>query len=766
MKKDAVLDGSRTLHALGWGILWLRPKEKRPVEARWTSGERATWAELEASYHPGYNVGVRTGTPSRTADGFLCCVDIDIGSDDSRHLQEALACAAGAIGPGLCGVVRSGRGNGSRHYYGQTARPFKGYRLGRSTEEVRIHKPSKVPSKKDREKFTPLALEEGWRLSPAWQVDVYSEGRQMVLPPSVHPDSGKSYRWARPLAKMPIWTFDNAVPSAPEEKKVPQTREDFTVQPVELSWLPISDRVRNGIVSCDGVTDRSAFLMPAWKALRSAGLTVSESLTVLTDPKHAISACARDRRGSSRKSQADWILRYTGETVDAASSPEVFRALPLPEAPKEEKPSFYGVGKNGALVPKYDVLLAAFREETPYRSIADMKNVFVFRQTHYQDLTPTEIKAFAEKTLEPKPSNRIRTEFYEKVLVNEVARREFFYRTTEGKANFLNGVLDLNAGSALQPHSEAFGFRGVLPYEYDPDAQCPVFRAWLDSVMLGDRDLVAAVQEFMGYIIRGGEYRFHKALWVEGRGRNGKSTFIDVLKALIGPGNYSTLSIKSLVNDRFVGAELDGKIANFSEETSPEELRDSGPFKNLTGDGEITAQKKFGDPFFFRNRAKLVMSYNQVPDLSDLSDGMLSRPLIIPFRKKIREDEQDHQIKEKLCAELSGIFNFALEGWHRLERQNRFTVGDRSRAALKNVRTSSCNVFQWVENYVVFGDNEDNEAHQRTAVQLFDSYRGKERYPYNFKKFSMRLADHPEMHRRKRLEGHDRKRIYWGVEKA
>ena len=145
----------------------------------------------------------------------------------------------------------------------------------------------------------------------------------------------------------------------------------------------------------------------------------------------------------------------------------------------------------------------------------------------------------------------------------------------------------------------------------------------------------------MGYIVRGGDYCFHKALWLGGVGRNGKSTFVDVLKMLIGQGNYSVISIKALMADRFSSGELDGKLANFSEETSAHELRDSGTFKNLTGDGEISGQKKFGNLYQYRNKAKLVMTYNQIPNLSDLSRGMMSRPLIVPFKKIIQEKDSD-----------------------------------------------------------------------------------------------------------------------------
>jgi P4 family phage/plasmid primase-like protien len=232
----------------------------------------------------------------------------------------------------------------------------------------------------------------------------------------------------------------------------------------------------------------------------------------------------------------------------------------------------------------------------------------------------------------------------------------------------------------------------------------------------------------------GGEYRFHRALWLGGEGRNGKSTFIDVLKALIGPGNYSVLSIKSLVGDKFAAADLDGKIANFSEETSTHELSDSGPFKNLTGDGDIRAEKKYGDPYFFRNKAKLIMTYNQIPDLSDLSKGMLSRPLIIPFEKIIDDKEQDRNIKQKLLSELPGIFNFALKGWKRLEKRDSFSFSAKSIIAL--------------ETRIIFYDEEFNAPkgiRSYSPFELYDIYSSHERYPFKFISFCRRLNKHPKM---------------------
>lgn len=400
-------------------------------------------------------------------------------------------------------------------------------------------------------------------------------------------------------------------------------------------------------------------------------------------------------------------------------------------------------------VPNYGDLLFAFKRDHAYKTIADMKQVYTFNGTHYVDYTPIEIKAFAETRFRPAPKERERQEFTHKVYANEVRRRDFFNCGTENRINFKNGVFDIEE-STLVEHSSEFGFRNVLPYEFDSKANCPTFDAWLLDVMLGDADLVKILQEFMGYVVRGSDYQFHKALWLSGSGRNGKSTFLSVLKALIGQGNYSTLSIKQITNDKFSSADLDGKIANFSEETSPEELSDSGPFKNLTGDGELLAQKKYGDPYSFRNRAKLIMTYNEVPQLKDLSPGMLSRPIIIPWKKDLTDEStQDKGLKARLLAELPGIFNFAFEGWQRLESQERFTSSEKSSIEMEEIRKSSCSAAQWIADTITF-ESIDKFA-PLAPRQLYEAYKiAVGQYAFAEQKFYRRINAIPNVAKRRR----------------
>lgn len=338
MKNLGVLESARHLHALGLAIIWIRPKSKIPVESGWTTGARKGWDYLRRTYKDGYNVGVRLGTPSVLNGRYLAVVDVDIKSGDDRHLREAMGAVKGIINPKDFPMVRTGRGMGSRHYYCSSARPFKTYTPARSKETVRAFIPSKTPSKRDKAELSEKDVKTGWRISAAWEVSLYSDGRQVVLPPSSHPDTGQKYEWVREITnKLPLFVpVSNAgteLNEGPNEKKPVTPLEDFEVSPVEFDWLPISDSLRAAIKNGEGVSDRSAYLMKAFPGLLSAGLSRNEALTVLTDPNLYLGECAYDHaKTSSRKRAAEWLNRFTLKKVESekTTADEIFGKIPLP----------------------------------------------------------------------------------------------------------------------------------------------------------------------------------------------------------------------------------------------------------------------------------------------------------------------------------------------------------------------------------------------------------------------------------------------------
>lgn len=303
------LKEARRLYECGFAILILHPKSKRPIASGWTTGERASWDEIKSSFKEGCNIGVRTGLASKIGENYLACIDVDV--KDPAFKDRALECLGTLIDDCVCPEVSSGSGNGSRHLYCVTKKPFK---------------------------MLTIEKHEGW------EICVYSSGRQMVLPPSTHPN-GKLYKWVKELASvssLPLIEFDVPV-EAVKESKVREGKEavhfTFTLKPVDLEWLPISDEVKNAIIAGIGVTDRSAYLLTATTALLSAELDRDEILSVLTDPKYFISDAARNRRGLNRVSQAAWLWDYTVKAVMTERSvKEMFNPISEESGEKELSP--------------------------------------------------------------------------------------------------------------------------------------------------------------------------------------------------------------------------------------------------------------------------------------------------------------------------------------------------------------------------------------------------------------------------------------------
>lgn len=313
----------------GAAIHWLHKKSKRPIESGWTTGPRKDWTYLDETYIEDLNVGVRLGTPSKIKGAFLAVVDVDVKSTDKRHRLEALAAAKSVLGKSyeLCPVVTSGRGNGSRHFYVLTKEPFKTWNPAVSEEQVKVFMPSKKPSKAELSSLTEKEIANGTRIANAWEISLYSDGRQVVLPPSIHPDSGKPYVWKKlwtSVDDLPVVQFPTpaAAPSGETDVgTVKRLRADDAVNDVaftkvDLGWLPISDKVRDAILNGKGVEDRSGYLLTAATALYSAGLSRDEILSVLTEPKTFLGACAYDHaKTTSRKRAAQWLWKYTVRKV-------------------------------------------------------------------------------------------------------------------------------------------------------------------------------------------------------------------------------------------------------------------------------------------------------------------------------------------------------------------------------------------------------------------------------------------------------------------
>jgi putative DNA primase/helicase len=225
----------------------------------------------------------------------------------------------------------------------------------------------------------------------------------------------------------------------------------------------------------------------------------------------------------------------------------------------------------------------------------------------------------------------------------------------------------------LKPYNPDNMFFNKIPVKYDPKADCPNIKRFLNEVTATKED-IDILLEVIGFCLYR-EYIIAKALMLVGGGSNGKSTFLNLLKAFLGKENVSGRSLQELEENRFAKADLHHKLANIYADLPDKALWRTGTFKMLTGRDLITAERKFQHSFTFENYAKLLFSANKVPEAYDDSDAFFRRWLIIVFPNQFINEKADPYILQKLTTpeELSGLLNLVLPALKRLLEKGQFS---------------------------------------------------------------------------------------------
>lgn len=348
--------------------------------------------------------------------------------------------------------------------------------------------------------------------------------------------------------------------------------------------------------------------------------------------------------------------------------------------------------------PQYEDLRRFFAKKYTYCVMEESRICYVWSGTHWEEFSDLKLENFAQKHFDPPAQTFMVREFRELVNRTHLKPASWFVDSTSRKINFKNGILDLRK-MEFGPHSSGTGFRYVLDYEYNPTAKCPKFEKFLSEITRGDAELENILMEFMGYAFSFDRCWAEKALICTGKGSNGKSTFFDVMKALAGSKNYSSLMMGDLKNEanRF---HLDGKLFNIGEETPNRAMTDSSLFKAITTGGEMMVKVLYKKSFQIENKAKLIFLCNDLPVTKDTSRGYFRRLMIVPFNADFSGEARNPFILEDLLTELPGIFNLVVRGYQRLKDQKKFSRSERSDKELDRYESAINPVKAWVEDCV------------------------------------------------------------------
>lgn len=288
--------------------------------------------------------------------------------------------------------------------------------------------------------------------------------------------------------------------------------------------------------------------------------------------------------------------------------------------------------------------------------------------------------------------------------------------------NLQNGTFEISPqGTKLRPFDRSDFITYQLPFEYNPQAKAPLFEAYLNKV-LPDPERQRVLAEYLGFVfIKHGSnaLKEEKALILYGTGANGKSVFFEIVTAMFGRQNVSNYSLQSLTEEKgFYRAKISNKLVNYASEINGK--LETSLFKAMVSGEPVEACLKYGQPFTMTDYAKFIFNCNELPKDVEHTNAYFRRFLIIPFDVTIPEHEQDKNLHAKIIDnELSGVFNWVLQGLNRLLEQKRFSDCEAAQQAVEQYRIESDSVQMFLSEH----EYKVSVTNAMPLKDLFNEYR-------------------------------------------
>lgn len=613
------------------------------------------------SQNPTANVGVVTGERSG-----LLVLDVD-----PRHGGDAALAALEAAHGALPRTVRARTGTDGEHVY------FAYPRIGRYPNSA-------------------------GKLGPG--LDTRGAGGYVVAVGSTHPETGRPYAWVpghgpdeAALAEAPAWLLEplaekprpaaapvRIAPSAGRSRYAERALED-EVRAVSSAAVGTRNDTLNtsafslGQLVGAGALDEAEVEDLLLQAALGAGLSEREAAGVI---RRGVGDGMREPREIPSPAGAK-VVRLP--TVGAPASPPSGNGdHPTDESPEAPAPPELGLtdlGNARRLVQKHG---ARFRYCHPWRKalVYDGRR-WVADDTGQldrwaKDTLPT---IYAEAANEPDDKRRLeivkwgqRSESRDRLAAMiALAQTEPGVPITPDQLdrdpyllNTLNGTVDLRADAdeRFRDHRLEDYISKLAPVRYDCEARCPTWERFLREVFDADEELIAFVQRLLGSCLTG-DVREHVLAFLYGSGRNGKSTLVNTVLAIL--GDYGMTAAPDLLMAKRDGnhptelADLFGKRLVSTIEVEEGRRMAESLVKVLTGGDRIRARRMREDHWEFQPTHKLLLIANHRPQVRGTDAGIWSRIKLIPFTVSFKGKE-DPALKAKLAAEASGILNWLVAG--------------------------------------------------------------------------------------------------------
>jgi putative DNA primase/helicase len=489
-------------------------------------------------------------------------------------------------------------------------------------------------------------------------IDILGDGGYVVAPPSVHPDTGKPYRW------------EQKIDLAPFPKRLFRFLQKKSIKKIAP---PLPDIIREG--------ERDQLLTSLAGTMRRRGAS----------PRAILEALRIENASRVRPPLSDEQLRKIAKSIGAKD-------------PAEQRENLTDLGNVRRFVLHHHDRLRSVLSKK-------MNPWYLWQGSHWEPDRTGEAMRLAKQTVRSihLEADRVsdeeqRAELQQHAYKSEGAERiraiidlaktepEISIRDDQLDRdpwlfNVQNGTIDLSTGRLLK-HKKTDYITKISPVAFDRRATAPRWIGFLEDIFAGDKALIGFMRRAIGYTLTG-DTREHVLFFCYGQGRNGKSTLMEALRELMHDysvqADFSTFQSTRNDGPRHDLARMRGARLVAAIEARGDRSFDETVLKQMTGGDTVTARNLYESSFEFRPQFKLWLAANHLPLVREQTEAFWSRILMIPFTIVIPAHKRKKNLGKQLIKEMPGILNWALEGCEEW-RKNGLMAPDTVRKAISDYK--------------------------------------------------------------------------------
>ena len=269
------------------------------------------------------------------------------------------------------------------------------------------------------------------------------------------------------------------------------------------------------------------------------------------------------------------------------------------------------------------------------------------------------------------------------------------WNPTRRLINCLSGMLD-PVTLRLGPHRPEYRSTFQIPHHWNPDARSSGMASFFTTVVSSDSWALMGMS--LGYLLVP-DISADKYFVLEGPENAGKTTFLGVVKDLIGNENTAVVSLHDLGENRFALAQLENKLLGIFDDLDNRALKSASILKVLTGGMDtIRVEHKGQDAYSAPFYATLFFTANEVPNTPEKTGAWYRRICIIPFNT-IPKGRRDPELPAKLATResMEWLFVKAVTGLRSLiANRMHFPVSQSSMLALAKYKNRNDSVAEFI----------------------------------------------------------------------